>query len=260
MVRRDVPCRRRWRARFLAVAAAPAPRRTRSRTCSPRSASRPSRRARTAASGGPTRCRRRRCRRRARSARGRADTADDVPLRMPDTSGNLPNLAAFGGQTLTLAADDRKGYTRIHFFGTTADGSGGGDFLLTYSDGSTQSVPVVVPRLVPVRPLGDRAAEQALDADRPGRGALRHLPRARRDRRGQDAGLGQAAAGHRRRAARGRLPDGAHARAARRRASSCRTSRAGSRAPTRTSRPSPPIASRPPSRTATRLVRRAPCR
>ena len=76
---------------------------------------------------------------------GPADTADDVPLRMPDTSGNLPNLAAFGGQTLTLAADDRKGYTRIHFFGTTADGSGGGDFLLTYSDGSTQSVPAAFP-------------------------------------------------------------------------------------------------------------------
>ena len=76
---------------------------------------------------------------------GPSDTADDVPLRMPDTSGNLPNLAAFGGQTLTLPPDDRKAYTRIHFFGTTADGSGGGDFLLTYADGSTQSVPVSFP-------------------------------------------------------------------------------------------------------------------
>ena len=62
-----------------------------------------------------------------------ADTTDDVPLRMPDTSGNLPNLAAFEGQTLPLAAGDQKAYTRIHFFGTTADGSGGGDFLLTYT-------------------------------------------------------------------------------------------------------------------------------
>ena len=73
------------------------------------------------------------------------DVTDDVPLRMPDTSGNLPNLAAFDGQALALAADDRKAYTRIHFFGMTADGSGGGDFLLTYTDGSTQTVAVSFP-------------------------------------------------------------------------------------------------------------------
>jgi hypothetical protein len=73
------------------------------------------------------------------------DVTDDVPLRMPDTSGNLPNLAAFEGQALALAADDRKAYTRIHFFGMTADGSGGGDFLLTYTDGSTQTVTVSFP-------------------------------------------------------------------------------------------------------------------
>ena len=42
--------------------------------------------------GGRTRCRRRRCRRRARSAVARATTADDVPLRMPDTTGNQAEL------------------------------------------------------------------------------------------------------------------------------------------------------------------------
>jgi hypothetical protein len=73
------------------------------------------------------------------------DDDDDVPLRMPDTSGIEPNLAAFNGQTLTLGADDRRGYTRIHFFGMTADGSSGGSFLLTYTDGSTQSIAVSFP-------------------------------------------------------------------------------------------------------------------
>ena len=73
------------------------------------------------------------------------DTLDDVPLRMPDTTGNQPNFAAFQGQLLTLRDEDRGNYTRIHFFGTTADGSGGGDFVLTYADGSTQTVAVTFP-------------------------------------------------------------------------------------------------------------------
>ena len=73
------------------------------------------------------------------------DAQDDVPLRMPDTSGNQPNFAAFQAQLLTLRDEDRGNYTRIHFFGTTADGSGGGDFVLTYADGSTQNVAVSFP-------------------------------------------------------------------------------------------------------------------
>ena len=73
------------------------------------------------------------------------DAQDDVPLRMPDTTGNQPNFAAFQGQLLTLRDEDRGNYTRIHFFGTTADGSGGGDFVLTYADGSTQNVAVSFP-------------------------------------------------------------------------------------------------------------------
>jgi len=68
---------------------------------------------------------------------------DDIPLRMPDTSGTLPNLAAFQGQLLTLREEDRKAYSRIHFFGTTTDGGpAGGDFVLTYDDGTTQSIQV----------------------------------------------------------------------------------------------------------------------
>ncbi len=70
------------------------------------------------------------------------DTFDEVPLRMPDTSGTVRNLAAFRGQTLPLRAADQRVYSKIHFFGTTSDGNGGGDFVLRFADGSTQVVPV----------------------------------------------------------------------------------------------------------------------
>ncbi len=69
------------------------------------------------------------------------DTADDVKLRMPDTSGTKPNLAAFRGQTLTLRDVDQKAYTKLHFFGTTSDGGpAGGDFILKYADGTTATI------------------------------------------------------------------------------------------------------------------------
>lgn len=70
------------------------------------------------------------------------DTFDDVPLRMPDTTGTVRNFAAFRGQTLPLRTADQRVYSRIHFFGTTSDGNGGGDFTLRFSDGSKQFVPV----------------------------------------------------------------------------------------------------------------------
>lgn len=73
------------------------------------------------------------------------DGQDDVPLRMPDTTGNLPNMAAFEGQVLNLRAEDQRNYSKIHFFGTTADGSGGGDFKLTYEGGATQTISVSFP-------------------------------------------------------------------------------------------------------------------
>ena len=80
---------------------------------------------------------------------GPDDDFDDVPLRMPDTSGNVPNLAAFRGQTLTLRPEDQKPYSKIHFFGMTTDGGpAGGDFVLRYSDNTTQTIRVDVPRLV----------------------------------------------------------------------------------------------------------------
>ena len=50
------------------------------------------------------------------------DATDDVTLRMPDTSGNIANLAAFRGQELELRETERGAYSRIHFFGTTTDG------------------------------------------------------------------------------------------------------------------------------------------
>ena len=71
------------------------------------------------------------------------DTVDDVPVRMPDTTGNVANLAEYRGQTLDLREELHKPYTRINFFGTTADGSGGGDFTLRFDDGSTEVVPDV---------------------------------------------------------------------------------------------------------------------
>ena len=71
------------------------------------------------------------------------DEVDDVPVRMPDTTGNVANLAQYQGQTLDLREEQQKAYTRIHFFGTTADGSGGGAFTLRFDDGSTQTVPDV---------------------------------------------------------------------------------------------------------------------
>ncbi len=72
------------------------------------------------------------------------DEFDDVPLRMPDTSGSVPNLAKFQGQTLDLAGPDRKVYDRIHFFGMTSDGGpSGGNFTLWFSDGSTETINVL---------------------------------------------------------------------------------------------------------------------
>ena len=70
------------------------------------------------------------------------DTFDEVPMRMPDTTGTVRNLAAFRGQALPLRQADQRVYSKIHFFGTTSDGNGGGDFLLRFSDGSQQLVPV----------------------------------------------------------------------------------------------------------------------
>jgi hypothetical protein len=71
---------------------------------------------------------------------GPTDTQDEVWFRMPNTSGTVANLAAFHGQTIFLRPSEVGAYTNVHFFGTTTDGGpAGGDFILHYSDGSTES-------------------------------------------------------------------------------------------------------------------------
>ena len=75
-----------------------------------------------------------------------SDASDDVPLRMPDTTGTKPNFAAMRGQVFTLRDVDQKAYSKLHFFGTTSDGGpAGGDFTLRYSDGTSATVNVQWP-------------------------------------------------------------------------------------------------------------------
>ncbi|WP_270038530.1 OmpL47-type beta-barrel domain-containing protein [Solirubrobacter ginsenosidimutans] len=75
-----------------------------------------------------------------------SDASDDVPLRMPDTTGTKPNFAGMVGQVFTLRPADQKPYTKLHFFGTTTDGGpAGGDFTLRYSDNTTATVNVQWP-------------------------------------------------------------------------------------------------------------------
>jgi hypothetical protein len=74
------------------------------------------------------------------------DTEDDVPVRMPDTSGTRPNLASFAGQEYFLPQSQQKAYSTIHYFGATTDAAGGqaagGDFTLTFADGTTETATV----------------------------------------------------------------------------------------------------------------------
>ena len=74
------------------------------------------------------------------------DAVDDVPLRMPDTRGNVANLASFAGQEYFFTSAQRKAYSELHFFGTATDAGqnpAGGDFTLTFADGSTEKVNVL---------------------------------------------------------------------------------------------------------------------
>jgi PKD repeat protein len=75
------------------------------------------------------------------------DDDDDVPVRMPDTSGVVPNLAAMRGQSFDLPMGDRRAYDTLHVFGFSTDvgqGRGSGAFTLTYADGSTEQVTVAL--------------------------------------------------------------------------------------------------------------------
>ena len=73
------------------------------------------------------------------------DAVDDVPVRMPDTSGSGPNIAAARGQTFALDGTQRAGYSALDVFGASADGAGTGAFTLTFADGSTERHTVTLP-------------------------------------------------------------------------------------------------------------------
>ena len=49
------------------------------------------------------------------------DATDDVPLRMPDTRGNVENFASFAGQVIVLPEAQQRAYSKLHFFGTGTD-------------------------------------------------------------------------------------------------------------------------------------------
>jgi len=72
------------------------------------------------------------------------DDDDDVPMRMPDTTGDAPNLASMNGQTLSLRAEDQKSYDKVHLFGAATDAGpqAGGTFTFTYSDGTSETANV----------------------------------------------------------------------------------------------------------------------
>ena len=153
------------------------------------------------------------------------DAADDVPLRMPDTTGTKPNLAAFRGQTLTLRPADQKAYTRaalLRHDGRRRSGAAATS-RCSYTDDTTATVDGPVPGLVrhgnATGALRDRPADAALPRDAASDGArCSHLPRpGRQPAAGQDARLGQLppATDAGRHATAG-LPDGAHARGRRR--------------------------------------------
>lgn len=73
------------------------------------------------------------------------DATDDVPLRMPDTRGNVENFASFAGQVIELPEAQQRAYTKLHFFGTGTDNGNtptGGDFTLTFADGTTETMTI----------------------------------------------------------------------------------------------------------------------
>lgn len=67
------------------------------------------------------------------------DERDDVPARIPDTSGTSPNVAQARGQTFALTEDDRANFSTLHIFGAGTDGVATGDFRLTFADGSSET-------------------------------------------------------------------------------------------------------------------------
>jgi hypothetical protein len=71
------------------------------------------------------------------------DGFDNVPVRMPDTSGSAPNIAVARGQTFTL--DSAQPYSTLDVFGASSDGAGTGAFTLSFADGSTEQHTITLP-------------------------------------------------------------------------------------------------------------------
>ncbi len=71
------------------------------------------------------------------------DAIDDVPVRMPDTSGSGPNIAVAKGQTFTL--DNAEPVSTLDVFGASSDGTGSGAFTLRFADGSTEQHTITLP-------------------------------------------------------------------------------------------------------------------
>ena len=70
-----------------------------------------------------------------------AGHAEAVPIRMPDTTGERGTWRRSGPAVHAQGRSSRS-RTRLHWFGATADGSGGGPMTLRFSDGSTETATV----------------------------------------------------------------------------------------------------------------------
>ena len=71
------------------------------------------------------------------------DENDDVPVRLPDTSGVMPNLAGTNGQVYELPQPQT--LDTLHVFGSATDagqGAASGEYTLTFADGTTETVTV----------------------------------------------------------------------------------------------------------------------
>jgi hypothetical protein len=72
-----------------------------------------------------------------------ADTHDDVPVHLLDTSGATPNVAVAHGQAFTLPAPGSM--SAVHVFGFASDGDATGTFTLRFADGTTERHEVAIP-------------------------------------------------------------------------------------------------------------------
>ena len=159
----------------------------------------------------------------ARSARRRTTTRTTCRCGCPTRRGNVANLAAFRGQTLDAARARPEGLHADPLLRHDGRRLRRRRLHAAYTDGTTQSVDGPVPDWCPSRNRRRTTRRSArwqrpLDPQRRGRRALRHLPRARpTSPRTRSSSRSACRRDHARRGRRRAvLPDGAHARAARR--------------------------------------------